>query len=185
MSEQSMPFRRRLGDDPVSGKIDSMMMETNSNEAKGVLNTLRSINEKIEVIAEYLHNASTASHETEQKMINLLDSLQARQDKHEQEYTENKAKISVWKSMINSFSGVALIFSIWAANQYFDLRDSKNRTESRLNTAEERIQSNINEIVSLKDTVNSLRIDNVQNQVTDTKKKQLKLESLRVIKASK
>ena len=177
-------YQRRQSDQ-IRENIDALIVSATSIETKEILNLFRNMDDKLKDISNTLHEQNARNSENELKISQVLTKLEERLSSHEKTYAENKAKSDVWKRIINGGSGIALLFCAWMSNQYFDLRDSKLRTESRLEVAERLITNNQNDVLALREVVNTLRIDKVQEQVGVLKKKHARLDSLMVIKNSK
>lgn len=176
---------QRRQTDQIRDNIDALIVSATSIETKEILNLFRNMDDKLKDISNTLHEQNNRNAENELKISKVLNRLEERMAAHEKEYAAGKVKSEVWRRIVNGASGIAIIFCVWVSNQYFDLRDSKLKTEQRLESAERLLVDNQNEVRELREVVNTLRIDSVQKQIVDIKKKHLRLEKLRVIKNSK
>ena len=176
-------YQRRQSDQ-IRENIDALIVSATSIETKEILNLFRNMDDKLKDISNTLHEQNSRNAENELKISQVLTRLEERLTAHEKEYAANRVKSDVWKRIINSGGGGALLFCTWMATQYFDLRDSKLRTESRLEVAEKLIANNQIEVSTLREVVNTLRIDKVQEQVGILKKKHARLDKLAVIRHS-
>ena len=175
----------RRQSDQIREGIDGLIVSATSIETKEILNLFRNMDDKLKDIAKTLHEHNQKYSDNYLKISNVLNRLEERIDTHEREHAETNGKHDAWRKIINGMSGAALMFCAWAGTQYFELRDSKLITESRLAQAEKSLTLTQKDVLDLKDVVNNLRIDSVQKQVIDLKKKHLNITKLSVIRNSR